>query len=81
MSFWIDSKFYLYYTFIEIRKSRDWYHFTLCESEVMLMLEEMILQLLLLSLIANLILSTLSLILIVALSIIKCKENHTSADR
>lgn len=81
MSFWIDSKFYLYYTFIEIGKSREWYHFTLCESEVMLMLEEIILQLLLLSLIANLVLSTLSLILIIVISIIKYKENRTSADR
>ena len=51
------------------------------ESEVMHMLEEALLQLLILSLITNIIFASISLLLIIALVIITYKENHISAAR
>jgi len=44
------------------------------------MLEEALLQLLILSLITNIIFASISLLLIIALIIITYKENHISAD-
>jgi hypothetical protein len=49
------------------------------ESEVMHMLEEILLQLLILSLAVNIVLATISFILIIALVIITYKKNHFSA--
>ena len=49
-------------------------------SEVMHMLEEALLQLLILSLITNVIFASISLLLIIALVIITYKENHISAE-
>ena len=43
------------------------------------MLEEALLQLLILSLVANIFLAIISFILIIALAVIKIKENHFSA--
>lgn len=45
------------------------------------MLEEIFLQLLILSLLANVALTIISFILIIVLSIITYKENHISADQ
>ena len=58
-----------------------WYHrnFTK-ESEVISMVEEVLLQLLNLSLIANIFLTVILFITIIAMTIITYKENHTSAD-
>ncbi len=49
------------------------------ESEVICMLEEVLLKLLILSLISNIAFAIISLVLIIALSIITYKENHISA--
>ena len=51
------------------------------ESEVMHMLEEVLLQLLILSLIANITFAIISLALIIVLTIITYKGNHISANR
>lgn len=50
------------------------------ESEVICMLEEVLLKLLILSLISNIAFAIISLVLIIALSIITYKENHISAN-
>lgn len=50
-------------------------------SEVMHMLEELLLKLLILSLVSNIALAIISLILIIVFSIITYKENRISADR
>lgn len=50
------------------------------ESEVIFMLEEVLLKLLILSLISNIAFAIISLVLIIALSIITYKENHISAN-
>ena len=58
-----------------------WYHLnSYKESEVMHMLEEVLLQLLILSLITNIALAIISFVLIIALVIITYKENHISAN-
>ena len=51
------------------------------ESEVVQMLEEVIMQLLILSLIGNIALATLSFLLIIAIVIITYKEESRSASR
>lgn len=57
-----------------------WYHlYSKKESEVMHMLEEALLQLLILSLVANIALAIISFSLIIALVIITYKENPFSA--
>lgn len=58
-----------------------WYHrnFTK-ESEVISMVEEVLLQLLILSLIANIFLTVILFITIIVITIITYKENHISAD-
>lgn len=50
------------------------------ESEVICMLEEVLLKLLILSLISNIAFAIISLVLIIDLSIITYKENHISAN-
>ena len=58
-----------------------WYHLIfLKESEVICMLEEVLLQLLILSLVSNIAFAIISIILIIVLAIITYKGNHISAD-
>ena len=58
-----------------------WYHSNFTkESEVISMVEEVLLQLLILSLIANIFLTVILFITIIVLIIITYKENHISAD-
>ena len=57
-----------------------WYHLnSYKESEVMHMLETALLQLLVLSIVTNIVLAIISFILIIALVIVTYKENHISA--
>lgn len=58
-----------------------WYHlYSKKESEVIHMLESALLQLLILSLIANIAITIISFVLIITLVIITYKENHISAN-
>lgn len=58
-----------------------WYHLNFTkESEVISMVEEVLLQLLILSLIANIFLTVILFVTIIVITIITYKENHISAD-
>ena len=58
-----------------------WYHFYFTiESEVIHMIESILFDLLILSLITNIVLTIISLILIIAFTIVILKENHISAE-
>lgn len=58
-----------------------WYHFYFTiESEVIHMVESILFDLLILSLITNIVLTIISLILIIAFTIVILKENHISAE-
>ena len=76
----LTFKLKLYIIPKEIRRAECGCHLNLAkESEVVYMLEEILLQFLILSLFANAILTIISIILIIALVIVTYNKNHISA--